>query len=250
MRHGLRKHLQAETFVKVDFVFTQNTASGWRLSTALAARGVTKKAMITVKVNPGVYVAGLTFDTAPAHSRIRLSVEGNIVGTSGGGDALVTSLAMTVDNKGLIAGGGGNGGAGGNGSHGGLTAGRVCAYGVVMAGGAGGRGAGMVGTALVTATNGGAGASASDSGARGGVGGNGGGLGLQGNSGSPGYTGNSWPGGTLTDDQGNPTFYPACGPYQGGISAPGAAGGSAGYAVRGINNVLFVQRGTLTGPTI
>lgn len=250
MRTGLRKQTQTDTFMKVDVDFKVDTASGWKLSTLLASQNVTRKAIITITVFPGIHVGNLNIDSAPTDSHIFLINKGMIIGNSGGGDALNIGFLTDIDNEGTIAGGGGNGGNGGLGSHGGFTPQWTCAYGTPVAAGSGGRGAGMQGTTLVTATNGGSGSAASDSGARGGNGGMGGDLGFDGAPGTPGFVGNSWQGGTVTGPDGNATYYPACGPYLGPIANYGAAGQLSGRAIVGIAKVKFTKRGAILGLTV
>jgi len=249
MRSGLRKQAQTDTFIKVDVDFKVDTASGWKMSTALAALNVTRKAIVTVTVYPGVHVGNLNFDSAPTDSHVFLVNKGMIVGNSGGGDALNVGFLTDIDNQGTIAGGGGRGGNGGNGSTGGF-ANWTCNYGTVVPAGAGGRGAGMQGAVFVDAQDGIAGTQAADSGAKGGTGGRGGDIGFDGAPGTPGFVGHSWQGGTVTGPDGKPTYYPACGPYLGPIANYGAAGQVSGRAIVGIAKVKFTKRGAVLGLTV
>lgn len=252
--NGLKKQAQADTFAKVDIIYSANRAGQIVLSNELAALGITRKAHITITVNPGVFIGKLNLDGAAANSRIKLIVLGNIIGDSGGGDALVVGYPVSIDNRGRIASGGGHGGNGGNGSHGYLggdgTTGYACVFNQVQTGGAGGQGSGMRSSVFVEAAAGELGVVRSDSGARGGNGGNGGGLGTPGNPGLPGFVGNSWQGGTKLNADGTTTYYPTCGVFQGGINALGGRGGDPGAAIRGIAKVTFVNRGNIIGPTV
>lgn len=129
-----------------------------------------------------------------------------------GGTALWASVAVTVDNKGFIAGGGAGGGGGSGALKPDLS---------ILQGGGGGDGQDM----FFGQTNGNPG----DSGYGGTYGGNGGTGGAQGSAGSPGNPGGSvswdvWPGG-----------------YSGG------SGGTGGNAVVGNSNITWENTGTRTG---
>lgn len=246
MTQAIKKLLQIRSFKRATFTFSANTAPGWRLSTALAAAGITKKARVVIIIDLGVNVGGLIIDSAPAGSVVKIVNNGSIIGASGGGTALAISIATRIFNNGLIAGGGGNGGNGGQGRHGYLESNRACAV-IGMSGGAGGRGAGMSGTTYVAEAQGALG-QVLDSAGKGGQGGNGGGLGQPGTTGGPGIIGNNWQGGTLLDSDGQTRYYPACGPYTGGIYQAGALGGAAGKAIQGIALVKYVLKGNVVGP--
>ena len=107
MSRALIKQAQAESYKRAAFVFSVNTAPGWKLSVALAAAGITKKARVTITINAGVNVGGIIIDSAPVKSRVRLINNGSLIGASGSGSALTVSWPTHVTNNGRIAGGGG-----------------------------------------------------------------------------------------------------------------------------------------------
>lgn len=248
----IRKQNQAESYAGANFVFSANTPAGWTLSTELAKLGITRRAKIKITINQGVIVGRINLDSAPARSKISIFNYGQIVGPINSGNALRVNVTTRIWNYGTIAGGGGAGGKGGDAQHGGADwAGTnpdqiVCKF-QVYPGGAGGNGAGLVGTSIVGPTAGVNGVDATDAATSPGDGGAGGALGQPGQAGQNGIRGNSWPGGTLTNPQGQTQFYPACGPYNGGVWAYGAPGGPAGAAIQGISFVTWMNKGTILG---
>jgi hypothetical protein len=219
----------------------------------------------TVTIPPGVYVgststAAYAFDTGagfPSGSVLALNNYGTVVGMGGaggsaayagaaGGPALRAQYALTIANDGTIAGGGG-GGAGSNTA----TKSNVLAGG---AGGGGGQGYGASAGGARAGTYAGAEYPSAQPGAAGGIASPGaGGAGV-----SSGYYPNQF----------SAPWYAASGAggAGGALGQPGAAseagwgetgvtgvysnpGGAAGYAVVGSNNVTWVPKGEVLGPT-
>lgn len=209
-------------------VYALAVASGW-----------TTQGSITLRINPGVDVAGLVIPATIPNDCLTLINRGRIGGVINGGKGLQTATRITVDNAGgTIQGSGGMGGVGGQ-----VMIGNREGYNAAGSRGSGGNGAGFSASSTVTllaASAGSNGTTAQLGGptiggqqpgqSTGGTGGTGGALNQPGGAGGNGY---------------------ATGAYQTiQTLSYGEAGQPAGPAVDGNSKITWQALGTITGSRI